>query len=210
MGGALSNAAISPGRLYQSAGALVLFEESDAITALVERICGEHTGDSGANYCGFAIALIQCADHSDASHLCRQMSSENCRARPKRRAPYQTLKLEVSIYFLFPSAAAVKHLWREQAGERATFVPAQEAPFSNHPPTFVAEYAGLMRRIPQSGATEGLFRETRPNRETFLDVLDQTPKPFEKSRISHTFGYRPVRLIKNLSVYRLVWRAGCC
>jgi hypothetical protein len=67
-----------------------------------------------------------------------------------------------------------------------------------------------MRRIPQAGNNGWLIRQTRPTRETFLNVVDQTPKPLEKSRFSRTWGIARHALIKNLSVYRMAWRAGCC
>jgi hypothetical protein len=41
-----------------------------------------------------------------------------------------------------------------------------------------------MRRIPQAAATEKLIRETRRNREISLEVLDQTPKSLEGSRVA--------------------------
>jgi hypothetical protein len=116
MGGALGHPALSPGRLDQTAATLALLKQSDPVTTLVERMRGEHAGDSSANYGCFAIASIQCANHSDASRPGQQMSTANCRAPAKRGAPKKTMKLDTFICFLFPSAAAVRYWWRVQAG----------------------------------------------------------------------------------------------
>jgi hypothetical protein len=123
--------------LDQAAGALVLFQQSDAVTALVERIRGEHARDSSANYCGFAIALIQCANQSDASRICRHW--ENTGARHKGGLPNETLK--VAFFICFSEPSLLSDIGGAEPDERATFVPAQDAEFFNERPKFIAEYA---------------------------------------------------------------------
>ena len=50
-------------------------------------------------------------------------------------------------------------------------MPTQENPFSNDQARFIAEYAGLMRRIPQASALQGGPLDVSQPTRLFLDVF---------------------------------------